>query len=84
MKHLLNTTSLTQSKFSKCLTMTYEVIKEKFDFLTTEGGNILFNSFDAIMRCDHKFIVKEDRETIEKLYIFLIELNENEEGLFTE
>ena len=42
-----------------------ELVRESFDFLTTivpdEGddietnGNVLFNTFDAIMRCERKF-----------------------------
>ncbi len=44
--------------------MVEELIRESFDFLTTtigEGdeietnGNVLFNAFDAIMRCERKF-----------------------------
>jgi hypothetical protein len=37
------------------------------------------------MRHESKFSSPADRETIEKLYLFLIELNESEEdGLFTQ
>ena len=81
------------AKFSKCLAMAFELIKESFDFLTTfmdesgeyvSHGNVLFNTFDAIMRCENKFQQKEDREIIEKLYLFLIEMSENEEELFKE
>ena len=52
------------AKFSKCLSMVYQLIKESFDFLTTEiteddevisNGDVLFNAFDAIMRCPNKF-----------------------------
>jgi hypothetical protein len=40
-----------------------ELVRESFDFLTTivdgddiqTNGNVLFNSFDAIMRCERKF-----------------------------
>ena len=90
MKHLLTT----PAKFSKCLSMVHELVRESFDFLTTffvEGGedcvtsgNVLFNMFDAVMRVEGKFRAREDRETIEKLYLFLIELSENEEELFSE
>jgi hypothetical protein len=93
MKHLM--TAKEAAKFSKCLKMTEELIRESFDFLTTyisekEGeeietnGNVLFNTFDAIMRCERKFETKDDRDLIEKLYLFLIELSENDEELFTE
>ncbi len=93
MKHLLTS----PGKFSKCLQMTYELVRESFDFLTTfivnvgtdqeeceSSGNVLFNVFEAVMRCENKFLTKEDRESVERLYLFLIELSENEEGLFTE
>ena len=46
-------------------------------------GNTLFNVFEAIMRYPRKFEKKDDRETIEKLYLMLIELSEQEEGLFS-
>ena len=71
-----------------------ELIRESFDFLTTivpedggeieTNGNVLFNTFDAIMRCERKFDTPEDRDLIDKLYLFLIELSETEENLFTE
>lgn len=84
MKHML----LTPGKFSKCLSMAHELIRESFDFLTTFGeesnGNLLFNAFDAIMRYEKKFEAPADHELIEKLYLFLIELSENEEELFSE
>ena len=88
MRHLLTA----PAKFSKCLSMAHELVRESFDFLTTfvEGeecvtsGNVLFNMFDAVMRVEGKFKVREDRETIEKLYLFLVELSENEEDLFSE
>lgn len=65
MKHLLSS----PAKFSKCLSMVYELVKENFDFLTTfvneeeyeTSGNVLFNTFDAIMRCENKFEKAEDR-----------------------
>jgi hypothetical protein len=92
MKHLMATKD--QAKFTKCLGMVEELLRESFDFLTTtigEGdefetnGNILFNTFDAIMRCERKFETPQDRQLVEKIYLFLIELSENEkEGLFTE
>ena len=90
MKHLLQAKDT--SKFSKCLNMIDELIRESFDFLTTvvdgdeiqTSGNLLFNSFDAIMRCERKFETAQDRELIEKLYLFMIELSESEEGLFSE
>ena len=61
MKHLLQAKDT--AKFSKCLKMIDELIRESFDFLTTvvdgeeiqTNGNLLFNSFDAIMRCERKF-----------------------------
>ncbi len=71
-----------------------ELIRESFDFLTAfvpdEGdeiesnGNVLFNTFDAIMRCERKFETPEDRALVERLYLFLIELSETEEDLFSE
>ena len=90
MKHLL--LAKDAAKFSKCLKMIDELIRESFDFLTTivdgddiqTNGNVLFNTFDAIMRCERKFETLYDRELIEKLYLFLIELSETEEGLFSE
>ena len=91
MKHLM--AAKDQAKFTKCLGMIEELIRESFDFLTTsvgEGdeietnGNVLFNTFDAIMRCERKFETPQDRQLVEKLYLFLIELSENEEDLFTE
>ena len=92
MKHLF--AAKDQAKFTKCLGMVEELVRESFDFLTTtigEGdeietnGNILFNTFDAIMRCERKFETSQDRQLVEKIYLFLIELSENEEeGLFTE
>jgi hypothetical protein len=90
MKHLLQAKD--GAKFSKCLKMIDELVRESFDFLTTivdgedieTNGNVLFNTFDAIMRCDRKFESVSDRDLIEKLYLFLIELSETEEGLFSE
>ena len=90
MKHLLQAKD--GAKFSKCLKMIDELVRESFDFLTTivdgedieTNGNVLFNTFDAIMRCDRKFEIASDRDLIEKLYLFLIELSETEEGLFSE
>ena len=92
MKHLM--AAKDQAKFTKCLGMVEELVRESFDFLTTtigEGdeietnGNILFNTFDAIMRCERKFETPQDRQLVEKIYLFLIELSENEEeSLFTE
>jgi len=76
MKHLYH-----PKKFSKCLKMINDLIKEYFDFF---DGNTLFNTFDAIMRYENKLDAKEDRELIEKLYLFLIELSSNEESLFSE
>jgi len=42
MKHLYN-----PKKFSKCLNMINELIKDYYDYF---DGNTLFNTFDAIMR----------------------------------
>jgi hypothetical protein len=56
-------------------------VRESFDFLS---GDTLFNTFDAVLRCQNKFSTADDREAIEKLYLFLIELSENEDLLFTE
>lgn len=69
--------------------MAWELVHESFDFLTTTedletNGNLLFSTFDAIMRCERKFDTKEDREIVEKLYLFLIELSENDQDLFNE
>lgn len=75
-KHMYN-----QKKFSKCLKMTSELVKQYFDFF---DGNTLFNVFDAIMRFEKKFEMKEDRETVEQLYLFLVELSSQEQGLFNE
>ena len=50
--------------------MIEELIRESFDFLTTTiaedgdietNGNVLFNTFDAIMRCERKFETVQDR-----------------------
>lgn len=92
MKHLLTS----PAKFSKCLQLTVDLIKESSDFLTVlpaqsidedlqSTGNVVFNAFDAIMRCENKFHQAKDRQLIEDLYLFLIELNQSEEGgLFSE
>lgn len=61
MKHLLQAKDT--AKFSKCLNMIDELVRESFDFLTTivdgddiqTNGNVLFNTFDGIMRCERKF-----------------------------
>ena len=67
-KHLLGAKD--QTKFTKCLGMVEELLRESFDFLTTTfgdgdeietNGNILFNTFDAIMRCERKFETPQDR-----------------------
>jgi hypothetical protein len=90
-KHLI--TAKDPAKFTKCLGMIEELIRESFDFLTTTidedgevqtSGNVLFNTFDAIMRCEKKFNSPTDRELVEKIYLFMIELSENEEELFSE
>ena len=60
-------------KFSKCLKMISELVKEDFEFF---DGNTLFNLLDGIMRYNLKFEIKEDREIIEQLYLFLIELSD--------
>lgn len=61
--------------------MITDLIKEYFDFF---DGNTLFNTFDAIMRYEKKFDSKDDRELIEQLYLFLIELSDHDEDLFSE
>ncbi len=66
-RHLYNA-----KKFSKCLKMINELFKQYFDFF---DGNTLFNVFDAIMRYPRKFEQAEDREIIEQLYLFIVELS---------
>ena len=61
--------------------MINELIKDYYDYF---DGNTLFNTFDAIMRFEQKFNAKADREIIESLYLFLIELSDHDEGLFSE
>ena len=56
-RHLYN-----QKKFSKCLGMIGELVRQYFDFF---DGNTLFNAFEAVMRYSKKFELKEDREAIE-------------------
>eukprot|EP00347_Sterkiella_histriomuscorum_P020372 403338061 len=75
-KHLYN-----PKKFSKCLQMIVRLVKEFFDFF---DGNTLFHCFEAIMRYDKKFEKKEDRDLIEQLYLFLIELSDQDQDLFNE
>ena len=60
--------------------MIYALLKDHFDFF---DGHTLFNTFEALMRWPQKFAVKEDREVLEKIYLLLIELSEQEEGLFS-
>ena len=57
MKHLYN-----PKKFSKCLKLIADLVKDYFDFF---DGNTLFHTFEAIMRYEKKFSLKEDRELIE-------------------
>lgn len=86
MRHLLTA----PAKYSKCLGLVYELVRDGFDFLTTfvEGeevvstGNVLFNAFDGVLRAGPK--TREDRALVEKLYLLLVELSENEEALFSE
>jgi len=86
MKHMLTA----PAKYSKCLALLFDLVKDNFDFLTTfvEGeevvttGNVLFNAFEGALRAGPK--TREDRVLVEKLYLLLVELSENEEELFSE
>jgi hypothetical protein len=58
-------------KFSKCLQLILKLMKDKFDFLL---GTCLFNTFDCIMRYSRKFEQPSDRQVINQIYDFLLEL----------
>jgi hypothetical protein len=50
------------------------LFEQFFDFF---DGHTVFNVLDAIMRYEKKFDKKDDRDAIEKLYIFMMELSES-------